>query len=79
MANKDREAVNSGLNDLLGNVIRTDRERAGRGKPEVSVPAPAAPAPAPILMETPVVQVTPTISEESDTKTVTHYDTMTEG
>lgn len=55
--NKDRAAVQSGLNDLLGNVIRNDRARAGRGganAPEAS-PTPAettAPIPAPILEAT---------------------------
>ena len=30
---KDRAAVKGGLDDLLGNVIRSDRQRAGRGNP----------------------------------------------
>lgn len=33
--NKDRSAVQSGLSDLLGNVIRNDRQQAGRGKAPV--------------------------------------------
>ena len=31
MANRDRNAVQSGLDDILGNVIRTDQRRSGRG------------------------------------------------
>ena len=38
MANRDRNAVQSGLDDILGNVIRTDQRRSGRGLPaEVAV------------------------------------------
>lgn len=39
---KDRTAVQSGLSDLLGNVIRNDRQQSGRGKtasPDASQPA----------------------------------------
>lgn len=46
--NKDRAAVQSGLNDLLGNVIRNDRARAGRGganAPEASTTPEEATAP----------------------------------
>jgi hypothetical protein len=32
VASKDRAAVESGLSDLLGNVIKKDREQAGRGE-----------------------------------------------
>ena len=71
MANKDRDAVNNGLNDLLGNVIRTDRERAGRGKVE-SPPEP----PAESVGVHEVSEVKPA-AEHSDIMTETHYDNIT--
>ena len=41
MASKDRAAVESGLSDLLGNVIKKDREQGGRGEaPKLPDPQP---------------------------------------
>ena len=39
---KDRAAVKGGLDDLLGNVIRNDRQRAGRGNPTAQTGAKGA-------------------------------------
>jgi hypothetical protein len=40
VANKDRAAVENGLSDILGNVIQSDRRRAGRGEePPGATPA----------------------------------------
>ncbi len=75
MANKDRDAVSSGLNDLLGNVIRTDRERAGRGKGEAPPEAQTEVADAPAAPQTSLAAP----SEPANTNTLRHYDTMTEG
>jgi len=91
VANKDRDAVNHGLNDLLGNVLRNDRERAGRGKTE---PRPAVEAPKQQeqhhaeVMDPPPVAIpentlapseSSTKSPAPDSKTARHYDTMTNG
>ena len=72
MANKDRDAVNNGLNDLLGNVIRSDRERAGRGKLEATQEFEAE------VVDAPVKAQVPLPNETKDINTLTHYDTMTE-
>ncbi len=40
--NKDRAAVQNGLNDLLGNVIQNDRQRSGRGRPPAPENSPSA-------------------------------------
>ncbi len=62
MANKDRTAVENGLSDILGNVIQSDRRRAGRGE-EPSVP--------PAAMDT---VTSPPEMDEADNKTIGHYD-----
>ena len=74
MANKDRDAVNNGLNDLLGNVIRSDRERAGRGKAEAPHEFEAEVVDAPVKEKAQA----PLPNETKDINTLTHYDTMTE-
>ena len=62
MANKDRAAVENGLSDILGNVIQSDRRRAGRGEePSVALPA----------LDT---GTSPPETEKSDNKTIGHYD-----
>ncbi len=38
MANNDRAVVQSGLDDLLGNVIKSDQKSAGRSQKELEVP-----------------------------------------
>lgn len=62
MANKDRAAVENGLSDILGNVIQSDRRRAGRGEePSVATPADDT--------------VTgPPEAEEADNKTIRQHD-----
>ena len=62
MANKDRAAVENGLSDILGNVIQSDRRRAGRGE-EPSVAPPA--------MDT---VTSPPETDEAGNKTIGHYD-----
>ena len=62
MANKDRAAVENGLSDILGNVIQSDRRRAGRGE-EPSVAPPAYDA-----------VTSPTETNEEGNKTIRHYD-----
>ena len=69
MASKDRDAVHHGLNDLLGNVIRTDRERSGRGKGDAPVEMLSAPS---------TLEEELSVQEEDDTKTLKHYDSMTD-
>lgn len=75
MANRDRAAVESGLNDILGNVIRSDAQRAGRGRAEPP-PETVPPVPTP----DPVPQ---SASDRSplpdDTMALTQYDIMTNG
>ena len=78
MANKDRDAVNNGLNDLLGNVIRSDRERAGRGKPEAPQEFKAEVIDAPVQAVQAVQAQSSSPSQNEDNKTLTHYDTMTD-
>lgn len=43
---KDRAAVKGGLDDLLGNVIRSDRQRAGRAEPSAASGSPVTSQPA---------------------------------
>jgi hypothetical protein len=54
VANKDRAAVESGLSDLLGSVIQTDREASGRSR---HLPPPAPPPSA--VSEEPLVAEPP--------------------
>ena len=76
MANKDRTAVESGLNDLLGNVIRADAQRAGRGRSETPTDTVSS---APILETSP--ENAPQMNREKDYDTIalTQYDIMTDG
>lgn len=77
---KDRAAVQSGLSDLLGNVIQGDRQRSGRGRPPAPPPASSpsdtstaaeepdvleAPASLPLAATPP--QETPTLSPAKET------------
>ena len=62
MANKDRAAVENGLSDILGNVIQSDRRRAGRGEePPVAAP----------VYDT---MTGPPETDEEVNKTIRHYD-----
>jgi len=62
VANKDRAAVENGLSDILGNVIQSDRRRAGRGEePSVALPA----------LDT---GTSPPETDGADNKTIRHYD-----
>lgn len=76
--NKDRAAVQSGLNDLLGNVIRNDRTRAGRGganTPETS-PVPVE-ATAPITTPSPSTLETMTASAGRTTAKIKNPEDLT--
>lgn len=71
MANRDKLAVDAGMNDLLGSVIQTDRRQSGRGQEQ--------PVPTPVLSEEPSNAPTPPAAREHyDTKTVRQNDIMTE-
>lgn len=75
--NKDRAAVQSGLNDLLGNVIRSDRQRAGRGEAS----APSEPPAQPVATPGPPSELSgprPLETNPLDTMTDTHSDVMTD-
>jgi len=65
VANKDRAAVESGLSDILGNVIQSDRRRAGRGE---EAPPPSAHQDS---------MTSPIVLKEADNKTITQYDNNT--
>lgn len=65
MANKDRAAVESGISDILGNVIQSDRSRSGRGE-EQPVPSPQND-----------IMTSPSIISEEGNNTVAHYDNNT--
>jgi hypothetical protein len=68
VANRDRTAVETGLNDLLGNVIRTDRKQYGR---DARTDAPAETPPLPVPQDnTPAPQETDIPEEEVLTATV---------
>lgn len=71
---KDRAAVQGGLNDLLGNVIRNDRQRSGRAEPSSASEPPPASVPA---VETPDIpaplNTTPTAAPVSATKRDTSF------
>ena len=80
---KDRAAVKGGLDDLLGNVIRSDRLRAGRGNPTVPETATETPNTAPSHEPgtegiAPQSALTP-VSTVPDSMTDIHYDIMTNG
>lgn len=74
MANKDRAAVESGISDILGSVIQSDRRRSGRGEES------------PVSLPEKDIMTSPTVITEEDNKTVglydnntlTHSDTMTD-
>ncbi len=69
MANKDKIAVDSGLNDLLGNIIQNDRNRSGRGLNRSSTDA--APEPIETAERT-------TTQSDYDNNTILQYDNMTD-
>ena len=80
---KDRAAVKGGLDDLLGNVIRSDRLHAGRGN--LTAPEPATETPNTAPSHEPGTEgiapqsALPPVRTMSDSMTDTHYDIMTNG
>lgn len=72
MANRDRNAVQNGLDDLLGNVIKGDRKTSGRVQKEIESPVSSDAA-----SQNQNDMIGHINAEESDTMTLLHYDNMT--
>jgi hypothetical protein len=70
VANKDRAAVQSGLSDILGEVIQSDRRRAGRGEEQPSAQPPATPAGYDDM-------TSPIVIQEASDNTIVQYDNKT--
>ena len=73
MANNDRNAVQSGLSDLLGDVIKGDRKTSGRNRKEIEPIAEPVPA-----NQDQNAMISNDVDVTDEIMTLTHYDVMTE-
>jgi len=77
VANKDRDAVQTGLNDLLGSVIKNDQRSAGRQSREQEL-EPAAEVPDFFYIDKATTEnVSPNYDSNTDNNVSPQYDNMT--